>query len=120
MIRRPPRSTRTDTLFPYTTLCRSIRALNLQDIVLVCQDWGGLLGLTIPMKLPERFSGLLVMNTALGTGDAPLTQGFLDWRAWNNKNPDMQIAKLMQRSCPHLSDAEATADRKSTRLNSSH
>src|SRR3546814_18811590 len=61
------------------------------------------------MKLPERFSGLLVMNTALGTGDAPLTQGFLDWRAWNNKNPDMQIAKLMQRSCPHLSDAEAAA-----------
>src|SRR3546814_18163817 len=96
MIRRPPRSTRTDTLFPYTTLCRSIRALNLQDIVLVCQDWGGLLGLTIPMKLPERFSGLLVMNTALGTGDAPLTQGFLDWRAWNNKNPDMQIAKARQ------------------------
>src|SRR3546814_18715223 len=26
MIRRPPRSTRTDTLFPYTTLCRSLRA----------------------------------------------------------------------------------------------
>src|SRR3546814_5356840 len=25
MIRRPPRSTRTDTLFPYTTLCRSVR-----------------------------------------------------------------------------------------------
>src|SRR3546814_9870012 len=27
MIRRPPRSTRTDTLFPYTTLCRSDRQL---------------------------------------------------------------------------------------------
>ena len=32
------------------------------------------------------------MNTTLGTGDAPLTQGFLDWRAWVAKNPDMDAA----------------------------
>lgn len=95
--------------FHRDSLIALIRALNLHDVVLVVQDWGGLLGLTIPMKLPERFTGLVVMNTALGTGDAPLTQGFLDWRAWNNKNPDMAIAKLMQRSCPHLTAAEAEA-----------
>jgi len=52
---------------------------------------------------------LLVMNTTLGTGDVPLGEGFLAWRAWANKNPDMDIAKLMQRSCPHLSDTEAAA-----------
>lgn len=95
--------------FHRDSLIALIRALNLQNTVLVCQDWGGLLGLTIPHKMPERFSGLLVMNTALATGDAPLTQGFLDWRAWNNKNPDMAIGKLMQRSCPQLSPAEAAA-----------
>ncbi|WP_300295162.1 haloalkane dehalogenase [Ferrovibrio sp.] len=95
--------------FHRDSLIALIRALNLQDVVLVCQDWGGLLGLTIPMKMPERFTGLLVMNTALGTGDVPLGQGFLDWRAWNNKNPDMQIAKLMARSCPHLTPKEAAA-----------
>lgn len=95
--------------FHRDSLIALIRALDLKDIVLVCQDWGGLLGLTIPMKMPERFTGLLVMNTSLGTGDQPLTQGFLDWRAWNNKNPDMAIAKLMQRSCPHLTPAEAAA-----------
>lgn len=95
--------------FHRDSLIALIRALDLHDIVLVCQDWGGLLGLTIPMKMPERFTGLLVMNTALGTGDQPLTQGFLDWRDWNNKNPDMAIAKLMQRSCPHLSAEEAAA-----------
>jgi haloalkane dehalogenase len=95
--------------FHRDSLIALIRALNLRDVVLVVQDWGGLLGLTIPMKMPERFSGLLVMNTALGTGDVPLGEGFLAWRAWNNKNPDMQIAKLMKRSCPHLSDAEAAA-----------
>jgi pimeloyl-ACP methyl ester carboxylesterase len=95
--------------FHRDSLIALIRALDLHDVVLVVQDWGGLLGLTIPMKMPERFTGLLVMNTALGTGDQPLTQGFRDWRDWNNKNPDMAIAKLMKRSCPHLSDAEAAA-----------
>ena len=95
--------------FHRDSLIALIRAQNLQHITLVCQDWGGLLGLTIPMKMPDRFDALLVMNTALGTGDTPLTQGFLDWRAWNNKNPDMAIAKLMQRSCPQLSPAEAAA-----------
>lgn len=61
------------------------------------------------MDMPDRFEALLVMNTTLGTGDVPLTQGFLDWRAWNNKNPDMPIAGLMKRSTPILSDSEAAA-----------
>lgn len=86
-----------------------IEVLDLRRVTLVCQDWGGLIGLTIPMDMVDRFEAVLVMNTALGTGDAPLTQGFLDWRAWNNKNPDMAIAPLMQRACPMLSAAEAAA-----------
>ena len=86
-----------------------IEALDLREIVLVVQDWGGLIGLTLPMAMPERFRGLLVMNTALGTGDAPLPQGFVDWRAFSNRSPDMDIGKLMQRSCPHLTPPEAAA-----------
>jgi pimeloyl-ACP methyl ester carboxylesterase len=86
-----------------------VEALDLRGATLVVQDWGGLLGLTLPMDLPGRFVRLVVMNTALGTGDAPLSEGFLAWRAWANKNPDMDIAKLMKRSCPHLTDAEAAA-----------
>ena len=86
-----------------------IEHLDLSNITLVCQDWGGLLGLTLPMDMPQRFARLLVMNTALGTGDVPLTEGFLAWRAWNNKNPDMDVAKLMARSCPQLSAAECQA-----------
>ena len=86
-----------------------IEVLDISRITLVCQDWGGLIGLTIPMDMADRFDALLVMNTTLGTGDTPLTQGFLDWRAWSNKNPDMAIAPLMQRACPMLSAAEAAA-----------
>lgn len=105
-----PRDEATYTFdFHRDSLIALIRGLNLHDVVLVVQDWGGLLGLTIPKKMPERFVGLVAMNTTLATGDQPLSQGFLDWRAWNNKNPDMAIAKLMKRSCPHLTDAEAAA-----------
>jgi pimeloyl-ACP methyl ester carboxylesterase len=91
------------------SLVALVGRLDLQRITLVVQDWGGLLGLTLPMDMPARFERLLVMNTALGTGDLPLGEGFLAWRAWANKNPDMDIAKLMKRSCPHLTDAEAAA-----------
>jgi pimeloyl-ACP methyl ester carboxylesterase len=42
--------------------------LDLQNVTLVCQDWGGILGLTIPYEMPERFSRLLVMNTVLAMG----------------------------------------------------
>jgi haloalkane dehalogenase len=96
-------------LFHREMLLRVIESLDLRNVVLVCQDWGGLLGLTLPMDCSDRFTGLLLMNTALGTGDTPLTQGFLDWRAWNNQNPDMAIAKLMARSTPPLTPAEAAA-----------
>ena len=86
-----------------------IEALNLRNIVLVVQDWGGLIGLTLPMAAPPRFLSLLVMNTALGTGDQPLSEGFLAWRAFSNRNPDLDIAGLMRRACPHLGEAEANA-----------
>jgi haloalkane dehalogenase/tRNA(adenine34) deaminase len=86
-----------------------VERLDLRSITLVCQDWGGILGLTLPMDMPDRFARLLVMNTTFGTGDAPLGEGFLAWRAWSNKNPDMDVAKLLKRACPHLTDAEAAA-----------
>jgi haloalkane dehalogenase len=95
--------------FHRSSLIALIEVLDLRNVTLVCQDWGGLLGLTIPMAMADRFEALLVMNTTLGTGDTPLTKGFLDWRAWNNKNPDMDITGLMQRACPMLSSAEAAA-----------
>ncbi len=86
-----------------------IEHLDLTDITLVVQDWGGLLGLTLPMEMPERFSRLLVMNTMLATGDQPLSQGFLDWRAWVAANPNLDCGKLLGRSCRHLGPDEAAA-----------
>ena len=55
------------------TLIALVEALNLRNITLVCQDWGGILGLTLPMEMPKRFARLIVMNTALATGEEPLS-----------------------------------------------
>ena len=95
--------------FHRNMLLALIEKLELSNISLAVQDWGGLLGLTVPMEMPERFERLLVMNTTLGTGDAPLSEGFVAWRAYVNKNPAMDCGKLLGRACPHLSAAEAAA-----------
>jgi pimeloyl-ACP methyl ester carboxylesterase len=90
-------------------LCRFIEKLDLVNITLVCQDWGGLLGLTLPMEMPARFKRLLVMNTALATGDMPMGKGFLEWREWVAQNPDLNVERLMSHACmPHRSQIRDT------------
>jgi len=86
-----------------------IERQDLNGITLVVQDWGGLLGLTLPMEMPERFERLLVMNTMLAGGDAPLSEGFLAWRAYVARTPDIDCGKLMSRTCPHLTPQEIAA-----------
>ena len=95
--------------FHRETLIAFIETLRLKRITLVCQDWGGLIGLTLPMDMAERFERLIVINTFLPTGDGPLGKGFLAWRAFANAHPDMEVGRLIQRGTPHLSDAEAAA-----------
>jgi pimeloyl-ACP methyl ester carboxylesterase len=95
--------------FHREALMALIERLDLRHIILVCQDWGGILGLTLPMDMPDRFTRFLVMNTGLGTGDVPLTEGFLAWRDWANEHPDLDIGRLMARACPHLTAGECAA-----------
>lgn len=95
--------------FHREVLLAFVRALDLRDVTLVVQDWGGLLGLTLPPAMPERFARILVMNTALGTGDRPLGAGFEAWRAYSNAHPDLDIGKLMHVSVPELTAEEAAA-----------
>lgn len=95
--------------FHRQSLVDLILALDLRNITLVCQDWGGLLGLTIPHAMPDRFGRLIVMNTGLGTGERPLGAGFEAWKAYNRSQPDMDIAALFKRGTSILSDAEAAA-----------
>ena len=93
--------------FHRQTLLDLVQQLDLKNIMLVCQDWGGILGLTLPMDMPERYTRLLVMNTGLCTGQ--LTEGFRQWRAYSNSQPDLAVGRLFQRGKRDMSDAEVAA-----------
>jgi tRNA(adenine34) deaminase len=75
-------------------LLELVERLDLRNIVLVVQDWGGLLGLTLPMAAPGRYRGLLLMNTLLATGEQALPAGFLAWREMCAKHPEFDVARL--------------------------
>lgn len=87
-----------------------VERLDLQDITLVVQDWGGLIGLTLPVEegFRSRLSRLIAMNTTLATGSSP-SEGFLAWRAYAKANPDLAVGALIGRGTPHLTEAECAA-----------
>ncbi len=94
--------------FHRQSLIALIEALDLNRMTLVVQDWGGLLGLTIPPDMPERFNRLLVMNTVLGLGGGS-SEGFDAWRDFHRTQPDYDIAALFQKYVPGMRDDVANA-----------
>jgi len=95
--------------FHRESLMRFVERLDLRGITLVCQDWGGLLGLTLPMDLPDRFTRLLVMNTAMPVGE-PISDGFARWKAIAATVPEIPTAALIAtdaREAVNLLDAVA-------------
>src|SRR3546814_15885623 len=100
MIRRPPRSTLTDTLFPYTTLCRSLLAT--QDNLVI----GRAFHADRPAVLQGQGQGLLVAGLE-DTADGNLAQAVIA-----QAELDVGIAVHFHQ--------HSLQDRKSTRLNSSH
>src|SRR3546814_12577396 len=103
MIRRPPRSTRTDPLFPYTTLFRSAgRALEL----------AGSVGDTLRDRVPDRAMKWIETGAALGAVKA----GSRVAAKFVRRNPAVAVAGAVGAGLLLY----AVRDRKSTRLNSSH
>jgi pimeloyl-ACP methyl ester carboxylesterase len=94
--------------FHRASLLAFIDRLELRRFTLVCQDWGGLLGLTLPLDIPDSIERLLVMNTALATGEPP-GPGFLAWRQFVASQPDFDVSELMRRAVPGITDGEAAA-----------
>lgn len=63
------------------TLIQFIKKLDLQNITLVVQDWGGIVGLPVATQMTERFARLVIMNTGLPGGEA-MPEAFMRWRAF--------------------------------------
>ncbi len=87
-----------------------VERLNLRNITLVVQDWGGLLGLTLPVDagFRARLDRLIVMNTALAVGTPP-GEGFLAWKNYALSTPDLPIGSLIAHGTPHLTPDEIAA-----------
>ena len=69
--------------------------LDLRDITLFGQDWGGLIGLRLVAAEPERFARVVVGNTGLPTGDGRPTDAFLAWQQFSKESPAFQIGRII-------------------------
>jgi haloalkane dehalogenase len=73
-----------------------VKALDLRNITLVCQDWGGLIGLRIAAENPERFDRIVAANTMLPTGDQNPGDAFLRWRQYSQETPIFNIGGIVR------------------------
>ena len=72
-----------------------IDGLELDNITLVCQDWGSLLGLRLAAENPDRFRAIVVGNGMLPTGDQTVPKAFRIWRAYALHSPWFPIARII-------------------------
>ncbi|TCL00530.1 haloalkane dehalogenase [Shimia isoporae] len=87
-----------------------LQQVDLTNITLVCQDWGGLIGLRLVAAMPERFARIVVANTALPTGDQPMGKAFEGWREFSQTTPVFNTGKIIYGgTTSKLTEAEIAA-----------
>jgi haloalkane dehalogenase len=76
-----------------------VDSLDLSEITLVCQDWGGLIGLRLAAEHLDRFARIVAANTGLPTGDIRMPDIWYAFREAVQKAPVLDIARLVQAGC---------------------
>jgi haloalkane dehalogenase len=76
-----------------------LEALDLRHITLVCQDWGGLIGLRLVAEHGERFARVVAANTGLPTGDVPMSDAFLAWQRYSQTTPNFHVGGIVKGGC---------------------
>ena len=76
-----------------------IVANDFRNLTLVCQDWGGLIGLRMLAAFPERFDRLVVANTFLPVGDRPPSDAFMAWRKFSQETPKFNVGRIVEGGC---------------------
>jgi haloalkane dehalogenase len=82
--------------------------LDLKDVTLFCQDWGGLIGLRLVAAFEDRFAGLVIANTGLPTGTG-WTEGFKAWLDFSQRVPQMPIGVIVNGGATRVLSPEEIA-----------
>jgi haloalkane dehalogenase len=80
----------------YDWLETFLKTLDLTNITLICQDWGGLLGLPVATRNQERFARLVPMNTGLADGGQEMPEEWWAFHDFVEETPDLPISFLVQ------------------------
>lgn len=76
-----------------------LKAVDLRDVTLFCQDWGSLIGLRMVVDAPDRFSRIVLANGGLPTGGGQPPRAFLLWRAFARFSPWFPIGRIVAFGC---------------------
>lgn len=74
-------------------------ALDLSGVTLVCQDWGGLIGLRLVGEHPDRFARVVAANTFLPTGDNHPGEAFLAWQRFSQEVETFPVGAIVNGGC---------------------
>lgn len=84
--------------FHMDTLHAFVEKLDLKNLTLVCQDWGGLLGIRLACEVPDRFARIAAANTFLPTGDFRPPDAFFRWREFSQTVTEFPTGTILQRA----------------------
>jgi haloalkane dehalogenase len=73
--------------------------MHLQRVTLVCQDWGGLIGLRLVAQNLDQFSRIVAANTGLPTGEISMPDAFLNWRQFSIEVPNFDVGAIIAMGC---------------------
>jgi haloalkane dehalogenase len=83
--------------------------LDLRDVTLVGQDWGGLIGLRLAAEHPDRFARIVVANTGLPTGDQDMPEVWHRFRQTVGRAAELDIGRLVASGCVRGLDERSRA-----------
>ena len=72
-----------------------LQQLQLENIILVCQDWGGLIGLRLVAEHANSFAAVVTANTMLPTGDHDPGESFRSWQKFSQEVPEFNAGKII-------------------------
>ena len=90
-------------------LLNFIDQMNLKNLTLVLHEWGGTLGLTLPMEDPEKYLGVICFNSYINNNLVKLDSNYLNWIETNISNDDLNVRALMARTNRILKLSECNA-----------